>query len=188
MSQRLRHPCFSTSTFTSSTSPPAHTYAHISETEDSEHKLARRIKVALVFFFLLDYLADSNWNFRPGRINSELLPGRTAVLFHLSSVVSWDVRVQDEEAVAKTNCLGIRWSICAESGFTKQCKRRKETLSAVAEKDLDVLWVDDVTGKEWPWPAVRRARHEELKDLRELGVDEQVNEQAAIARYEVDRH
>ena len=93
--------------FTSSTSPPAHTYAHISETEDSEHKLARRIKVALVFF-LLDYLADSNWNFRPARINSELLPGRTAVLFHLSSVVSWDVRVQDEGAVAKTNCLGIR--------------------------------------------------------------------------------
>ena len=61
-------------------------------------------------------------------------------------------------------------------------------MSAVAEKDLDVLWVDDVTGKEWPWPAVRRARHEELKDLRELGVHEQVDEQASIARYEVDRH
>ena len=64
------------------------------------------------------------------------------------------------------------------SGTTK-C----DTERSLQKKDWHARWVDDVTGQELPWPAVRRAREEELKYLRDRGVHATVAEQAAIARY-----
>ena len=43
--------------------------------------------------------------------------------------------------------------------------------------------IDDITGKELPWRAVRKARELELKYLRDLGVYEKVDEKEAVAKY-----
>ena len=56
--------------------------------------------------------------------------------------------------------------------FTRQCERTDETWGAMAKEDSNVRCVDDITGKELPWTAVRRAREEELKFLRDLCVRE----------------
>ena len=37
------------------------------------------------------------------------------------------------------------------------------------EQEQDVICFDDITGKELPWHAVRKARESELKYLRDLG-------------------
>ena len=42
---------------------------------------------------------------------------------------------------------------------------------------------DDITGKELPWHAVRKACELELKYLRDLGVYEKVDEKEAVAKY-----
>ena len=44
---------------------------------------------------------------------------------------------------------------------------------------------DDFTGKELPWQAVKKARDQESKYLRELGVCEKVDEHAAVAKYNI---
>ena len=46
-------------------------------------------------------------------------------------------------------------------------------------------FIDDITGKELPWSAVRHAREQELKHLRGLGVCEKVDERYATARSQV---
>ena len=58
-----------------------------------------------------------------------------------------------------------------------------------------VQCIGDTTGKELPWFAARQAREQELKHLRDLGVNEKVDECVAIARFRVhssrqgvDRH
>ena len=51
------------------------------------------------------------------------------------------------------------------------------------EQEQDVICFDDITGKELPWHAVRRAREWELKYLRDLGVFEKVDEKEAVAKY-----
>ena len=43
--------------------------------------------------------------------------------------------------------------------------------------------IDDITGKELPWHAVREARELELKYLRDLGVYEKVDEKEAVEKY-----
>ena len=53
------------------------------------------------------------------------------------------------------------------------------------ERGQDVVCFDDVTGKELPWRAVRKARELELKYLRDLGVYEKVDEKEAIEKYGV---
>ena len=50
-------------------------------------------------------------------------------------------------------------------------------------KKQDVICFDDVTGKELPWHAVREAREQELKYLRDLGVYEKVDEKEAVEKY-----
>ena len=50
-------------------------------------------------------------------------------------------------------------------------------------REQDVICIDDITGKELPWHAVRKARELELKYLRDLGVYEKVNEKEAVAKY-----
>ena len=51
------------------------------------------------------------------------------------------------------------------------------------EQEQDVICFDDITGKELPWHAVRKARELELKYLRDLGVYEKVDEKEAVAKY-----
>ena len=51
------------------------------------------------------------------------------------------------------------------------------------EEEQDVICFDDITGKELPWHAVRKARELELKYVRDLGVFEKVDETEAVARY-----
>ena len=53
------------------------------------------------------------------------------------------------------------------------------------EREQDVICFDDITGKELPWQAVRKARELELKYLRDLGVYEKVDEKEAVEKYGV---
>ena len=53
------------------------------------------------------------------------------------------------------------------------------------EREQDVICFDDITGKELPWHAVRKARELELKYLRDLGVYEKVDEKEAVEKYGV---
>ena len=51
------------------------------------------------------------------------------------------------------------------------------------EQEQDVMCCDDITGKELPWHAVRKARELGLKYLRDLGLYEKVDEKEAVAKY-----
>ena len=53
------------------------------------------------------------------------------------------------------------------------------------EQEQNVICFDDITGKELPWHAVRKARELELKYLRDLGVYEKVDEKEAVAKYKI---
>ena len=53
------------------------------------------------------------------------------------------------------------------------------------KEERDVTRFDDITGKELPLHAVRKAREQEMKFLRDLGVHEKINESEAIAQYQV---
>ena len=53
------------------------------------------------------------------------------------------------------------------------------------EQKPDVICFDDITGKELPWHAVRKARELELKYLRDLEVYGKVGEKEAVAKYGV---
>ena len=55
-------------------------------------------------------------------------------------------------------------------------------LAEVEEQGQMILCIDDVTGKELLWQAVRQAREQELRYLRELGVYEKFDEQGAVAQ------
>ena len=43
-------------------------------------------------------------------------------------------------------------------------------LAEMEEENQDVVCVDDITGKELSWHAARKAREQELKYIRDLGV------------------
>ena len=70
-------------------------------------------------------------------------------------------------------------------------KRNQEKHTMIAdveetqEDERDVVCYDDVTGKELPWCAVRKARELELQYLRDLGVYEKVDEKEALKKYGV---
>ena len=71
-------------------------------------------------------------------------------------------------------------------GLTKRNCEKHAMLADMEEKqgkEQDVVCFDDVTGKELPWSAVRKARKLELKYLRDLGVYEKVDEKEAIEKY-----
>ena len=67
--------------------------------------------------------------------------------------------------------------------FTKP--EEDATLAGAGEEDKFIKCFDDITVKELPWQAVKQAREQELKYLRELGVYEKVDEHAAVAKYSV---
>ena len=59
-------------------------------------------------------------------------------------------------------------------------------LADVEEEEQDVIFFDDIIGKELPWHAVRKARELELKYLRDLGVYEKIDEKEAVAQYRIN--
>ena len=73
-------------------------------------------------------------------------------------------------------------------GLTRR-NHEKHTMLARVEKEREqeqhVICVDDITGKELPWHAVRKARELELKYLRDLGVYEKIDEKEAVATYKI---
>ena len=75
--------------------------------------------------------------------------------------------------------------------FARRNREGHAILADVEEgQEQDVIWFDDITGKELPWQAVRKAREPELKYLRDL-VYEKVDEKEAVAKYgitPVDTH
>ena len=71
-------------------------------------------------------------------------------------------------------------------GLTRRNREKHVILAEVEEtqdREQDIVCFDDITGKELPWSAVRKARELELKYLRDLGVYEKVDEKEAIERY-----
>ena len=85
------------------------------------------------------------------------------------------------------------WSQCEKSlcksiirGLATRNHEKHTMLADVEEEqeqEQDVICFDDITGKELPWHAVRKARELELKCLRDLGVYENVDEKEAIEKY-----
>ena len=71
-------------------------------------------------------------------------------------------------------------------GLARRNHEKRTMLADVEEEqEQDVLCFDDITGKELPWRAVRKARELELKYLRDLGVYEKVDEKEAVEKYGV---
>ena len=56
-------------------------------------------------------------------------------------------------------------------------------LAEAGEEHEFIKCIDDTTGKELPWQAVKEAREKELKYLQELAVYEIVDERTAVAKY-----
>ena len=63
----------------------------------------------------------------------------------------------------------------------------RHTMLADVEEEQEqyVISFDDITGKELPWHAVRKASELELKYLRDLGVYQKVDEKETVAKYEI---
>ena len=69
-------------------------------------------------------------------------------------------------------------------GFVKRNHEKHTMLADVGEEqEQDVICLEDITGKELAWHAVREARELELKYLRALGVYEKVDEKEAVEKY-----
>ena len=87
-------------------------------------------------------------------------------------------RIQMNEPKAGT----VRRS--ARFGQEEYMKPEQDAMLAKAgEENQLIKCFDDITGKELPWQAVKEAREQELKYLRELGAYEKVDERAAVAKY-----
>ena len=83
-----------------------------------------------------------------------------------------EMRSQSEERLCKSIIKGL-------------ARRHREKHAMLAEVEQDVIRFDDITGKELPWHAVRKARELELKYLRDLGVYEKNDENEAVAQYKI---
>ena len=69
-------------------------------------------------------------------------------------------------------------------GLARRNRERHAMLADVEEEqEQDVICCYDITGKELPWHAVRKALELELKYVRDLGVCEKVDEKEAVAKY-----
>ena len=55
-------------------------------------------------------------------------------------------------------------------------------LAKAGEEGKFIKFFHDIIGKELLWKAVKQAREQELKYLRELGVHEKVDEHAVVAK------
>ena len=86
-----------------------------------------------------------------------------------------EMRYENEEKLCKSIVKSI----------ARRNREKHAILAEVEEEEQDVICIDDVTGEELPWHAVRKAREQGLKHLRDLGVYEKVHEREAIAQYQV---
>ena len=91
------------------------------------------------------------------------------------------------ELVIQTNDpkVGKVWKL-ARFGQEEHKKSEHDAMLAGAREEEEVIrCYDDTSGKELLWQAVKQAREQELKYLRELGVYEKVDELAAVAKYNI---
>ena len=70
-------------------------------------------------------------------------------------------------------------------GLARRNREKRVILAEIEEEEQNVMCIDDVTGNELPWHAVRKAREQQLKYLRDFGVYEKVDEREASAQYQV---
>ena len=86
-----------------------------------------------------------------------------------------------------TDGVKIEETLCKSimKDFARRNRERHAMLAERVAENQNVVCVDDITGKELPWHAVLKAREQELKFLRDLGVYENVDEREAIAKYQL---
>ena len=85
----------------------------------------------------------------------------------------------------KESKVGKVWR-SARFGQDECTKPEQDAVLAGAGGEVKfVKCVDDITGNQLPWQALKQAREQELKYLRGLGVYEKVDEHAAVAKYNV---
>ena len=53
------------------------------------------------------------------------------------------------------------------------------------EEEQHVIFIDDLASNDLPWHQVRKAREQELKGLRDLGVCAKIEENEAVAQYTI---
>ena len=83
-----------------------------------------------------------------------------------------EIRSQSEERLCKSTIRGL----------ARRNHEKHAMLADVEEKEQDIICFDDITRKELPWRAVRKARELELKYLRDLGVYEKIDESEAVTK------
>ena len=67
---------------------------------------------------------------------------------------------------------------------SSQNREKQAMLTDVEEEqEQNVICFNDITGKELPWHAVRKARESEQKYLRDQGVYEKADEEEAVEKY-----
>ena len=72
-------------------------------------------------------------------------------------------------------------------GLARRNRERHAMLADVEEEQEQyVICFDDITGKELPWHAVRKARKLELKYIRDLRVYGKADEKEAVANYGIN--
>ena len=105
----------------------------------------------------------------------------------MKKVEMGDMKV--EELVKKVHMHDPKVWKSVRFGQEEYTKPEQDAMLAEAgEEDKLIKCFDDITGKELPWQAVKQAREQVLKYLRELGVYENVDERAAVSKYNVTRH
>ena len=85
-------------------------------------------------------------------------------------MIDEEMRSQSEESLCKSIMKGL----------TRRNREKHAMLAEVEEKEQDVIYFDDITGKELLWHALRQARELELKYLRDLGVYDKIDENEAV--------
>ena len=86
-----------------------------------------------------------------------------------------EMRNQNEEKLCKSIVKGL----------PRRNRAKHAILAELEEGEQDVICVDDVTRKELPWHAVRKALEPELTNLHDLGVYDKVDEREATAQFQV---
>ena len=99
--------------------------------------------------------------------------GKVGAEEHLTKIVTDGVKC--EEKLCKSIVKGL----------ARRQRERHAMLAEMDEENQDVVCVGDITQKEFPCHAVRKARAQELKFLRDLRVHEKVDEREAIAQYQL---
>ena len=82
-----------------------------------------------------------------------------------NSKIDEEIRRRSEETLCRSIMKGLTRRNCEKHAMLADVEETQG-------KDQDVVCFDDVTGKEMPWSAVRKARELELKYLLDLGVYE----------------